>query len=216
MNLVLLGPPGSGKGTQGELLAQRHGWPKLSTGDILREAVAAGTELGKKVEPIMAAGDLVPDEIVLGIVRERLAGEDCREGFILDGFPRTIPQAEGLEEILRESGRALSAVIEIRVSEEEVVRRLSGRRTCSQCNAIYHVEWKPPREEGVCDICGGKLVQRPDDRPEAIRERLREYREQTAPLVAFYEKRGLLRPVDGAGKVEEVAAAIEQQIAALR
>jgi len=205
-NLVLLGPPGSGKGTQGERVQTALDLPRLSTGDMLREAVAHGTELGRRVAPIMAAGELVPDEIVVGIIRERTEKPDCARGFILDGFPRTIPQADALERMLTERGTSISLVINVEVADEVLVRRCVGRRLCSnkECGAIYHVDTKRPTREGVCDVCGSPLVHRPDDREEAVTERLKAYHTQTEPLEGYYAQRGTLRGVDGVGTPDEV------------
>lgn len=204
MNLILLGPPGSGKGTQGRRLAERLGIPQISTGDILREAVREGTPLGLKAKAYMDQGKLVPDEIVIGIIKERLEADDTKKGAIFDGFPRTVPQAEALERILGELGRKIDAVIDIEVSDEEVLRRLTGRRTCRNCGAMYHVVFNPPKREGVCDVCGGELYQRDDDKEETIKNRLKVYREQTEPLEAYYEKKGILRRIKGEASIEEV------------
>ena len=184
-------------------LVEKYGIPQLSTGDLLRAAVAEGTELGLKAKKFMDAGELVPDEVVIGLIEERLKQPDCQKGFILDGFPRTIPQAEALAKITD-----LDAVINLDVSDDEVVSRLSGRRTCKQCGAIYHIRNIPPKVEGVCDRCGGELFQRDDDKEEAIRNRLAVYRKQTLPLVEFYRKAGILHDVDGAAGVENVTQAV--------
>lgn len=207
--LMMLGPPGAGKGTQAQRLAKSHGIPQISTGDMLRSAKRKGTEMGKKAAEYMDAGELVPDEVVIGIVRDRLAEPDAEDGFILDGFPRTVGQAEALAEM----GVQLEAVVNIKVDEDEVVRRLGGRRTCPECGATYHVEFKKPAEEGICDACGHELVRRPDDRPEAIRERLSEYQNKTAPLVDFYRKKDILLDIDGQGSPDEVYERIEEAIA---
>lgn len=208
MRLILLGPPGAGKGTQAQRLTDRLGIPQVSTGDILRTAVAGGTPLGREAKGYMDQGALVPDGVVIGIIRERLAAPDCAEGYILDGFPRTAAQAEALGETLRALGTPLTAVLSLTVDPEELVRRLSGRRSCGSCGAAYHLTTAPPRRAGVCDRCGGALLQREDDREETIRKRLAVYREQTAPLVAYYRGRGLLKEVDGRGDVSEVFARI--------
>ena len=208
MRVILLGPPGAGKGTQAQRLTQTLGIPQVSTGDILRAAVAAGTPLGREAKATMDQGALVPDGVVIGIIRERLAAPDCARGYILDGFPRTAAQAEALGETLQALGTPLTAVLSITVEPEELVRRLSGRRTCGSCGAAYHLTTAPPRRAGLCDRCGGALLQREDDREETIRKRLAVYREQTAPLVAYYRGRGLLREVDGRGDIDDVFARV--------
>jgi len=208
VRVILLGPPGAGKGTQAQRLTQTLGIPQVSTGDILRAAVAAGTPLGREAKATMDQGALVPDGVVIGIIRERLAAPDCARGYILDGFPRTAAQAEALGETLQALGTPLTAVFSITVGPEELVRRLSGRRTCGNCGAAYHLETAPPRRAGLCDRCGGALLQREDDREETIRKRLAVYREQTAPLVAYYRGRGLLREVDGRGDIDDVFARV--------
>ena len=191
MKLILLGAPGAGKGTQAEVLCKRLGIPTISTGNILRAAIKDGTPTGLKAKSYIDAGALVPDEVIIGIVDERLAQDDCRNGYILDGVPRTIAQAEALEK----AGIQFDAVVSIEISEEEILRRMSGRRVCAACGSSYNVEFVPPRREGVCDNCGGKLIQRKDDTPETVRERLKVYHTETEPLVDFYAARGLLRPV---------------------
>ena len=201
MRLMMLGPPGAGKGTIAKKLVAKYGFPQLSTGDLLRAAVAEGTELGTKAKTYMDAGELVPDAVVIGLIEERLKQSDCREGFILDGFPRTLPQAEALAGITE-----LQAVVNLDVSDEEVVARLSGRRTCKQCGAIYHVRNIPPTVEGRCDRCEGELFQRDDDQEEAIRNRLSVYRNQTLPLIDYYREAGILHDVDGAAGVDTVTA----------
>jgi adenylate kinase len=198
MNLILLGAPGAGKGTQAEVICDKLQIPAISTGNILREAVKNGTELGIKAKGYMESGALVPDEVVIGILKDRIAEDDCKNGFILDGFPRTVPQAEALEKM----GVVIDKVIEIFVPDEKIEQRLSGRRVCEACGASYHVDYKPSKVDGVCDKCGGKTVQRRDDQPETIKERLRVYHEQTAPLKDYYAKRGKLTVVEGQ---EEVA-----------
>lgn len=202
MRLMMLGPPGAGKGTIAKKLVDTYGTPQLSTGDLLRAAVKEGTTLGKKAKSYMDAGELVPDEVVIGLIKERLAQSDCRNGFILDGFPRTIPQAEALAKIT-----GLQAVINLDVADEEVISRLSGRRTCKTCGAIYHVKNIPPRVEGVCDKDNGPLFQRDDDKEDAIRNRLQVYRRQTFPLIEHYRAAGILHDVDGAAGVDKVTAA---------
>jgi len=204
MNLILLGPPGSGKGTQAKLIVEKYGIPQISTGDMLREAVAKGTELGKKAKEYMDAGKLVPDEVVIGIVKERLKQSDCDKGFILDGFPRTIAQAEALDKMLDELGKNIDAVINIQVPEEEVVKRIVNRRSCRNCGAVYHLIYKPPKEEGKCDKCGGELYLRDDDKEETVRARYGVYREQTEPLIDYYQKKGLVHDIDGTKKIDDV------------
>ncbi|AEA47102.1 adenylate kinase [Archaeoglobus veneficus] len=209
MNLILLGPPGSGKGTQAKLIVEKYGIPQISTGDMLREAVAKGTELGKKAKEYMDKGQLVPDEVVIGIVKERLKQPDCDKGFILDGFPRTIAQAEALDKMLEELGKKIDAVINIQVPEEEVVKRIVNRRSCRNCGAVYHLIYKPPKEEGKCDKCGGELYQRDDDKEDTVRARYQVYREQTEPLIDYYQKKGLLYNIDGTKSIDDVFKDIE-------
>ena len=191
MKLILLGAPGAGKGTQAEILCRRLGIPTISTGNILRAAIKDGTPTGLKAKSFIDAGALVPDEVIIGIVDERLAKADCKDGYILGGVPRTIAQAEALEK----AGIKFDAVVSIEIGEEEILRRMSGRRVCEACGSSYNVEAIPPRVEGICDNCGGKLIQRKDDTPETVRERLKVYHTETEPLVDFYAARGLLRPV---------------------
>ena len=204
MRLILLGPPGAGKGTQAKKLVAKYGIPQISTGDILREAVKNQTDLGRKAKSYMDEGALVPDEVVVGIIRDRLRDGDCAKGYILDGFPRTVPQADELAKALEEMGQSIDAVLSIVVPDEELIRRLTGRRTCKECGAGFHVVYKKPAREGVCDQCGGPLIQRDDDKEETIRNRLAVYNEQTEPLIAYYRKAGLLREIQGTGTIEEI------------
>ncbi len=214
MNLILLGAPGAGKGTQAKMIAEKYNIPQIATGDMLREAVAKGTELGKKAKEYMDRGELVPDDVVIGIVKERLQQPDCERGFILDGFPRTLAQAEALDEMLKELGKKIDAVINISVPEEEVVRRIAYRRTCRSCGAVYHLIYNPPKEDNKCDKCGGELYQRDDDKEETVRERFKVYRERTEPLIDYYRKKGLLYEVDGTkdinGVFEEIVRILER------
>jgi adenylate kinase len=213
VRLVLVGPPGAGKGTQAQFIAAHFAIPKISTGDIFRANVSQGTELGMAAKRYMDAGDLVPDKITIAMVRDRLAEDDASDGFLLDGFPRNVPQAETLDAMLAEFGIKLDVVLELVVDDEEVVRRLSGRRTCRTCGHIWHVDFEPPDKDGICDDCGGDLFQRDDDRPETIRHRLDVYAEQTAPLIAFYADRGILIGIDATGLVEDIT---DRAIDALR
>lgn len=216
LNLVLLGPPGSGKGTQGERLNEDLRLPYYATGDILRAAVRDETELGRTAKEYMDRGDLVPDEVIVGVIAERIDSSEALDGFILDGFPRTTPQAEALDAKLAELGRAVTAVLLIDVSDDEVVRRLGGRRTCEANGHVFHVEFEPPQEEGVCDIDGSPLIVRDDDKPEVIRKRLETYHEKTEPLVAYYDSRSVLRRIQGEAAPEEVAEQIRRTLATLR
>ena len=202
MKLILLGAPGAGKGTQAEKICQKNNIPTISTGNILREALKSGTEMGRKAKEYMDAGKLVPDDIVIGIIQERLAQPDCAGGFILDGFPRTIPQAEALDRM----GIVIDRVIDIEVADETIARRVSGRRVCPACGASYHVDYKRPAVENVCDRCGDTLVQRKDDHPDTVKDRLRVYHEQTEPLKEYYEKQGKLHIVEGQEEVADTTA----------
>lgn len=213
MRLVLLGPPGAGKGTQAKHLVDRLGVVHISTGDILREARAAGTPLGLLAGKYMEKGELVPDEVVIGLVRERLESQEMQQrGFLLDGFPRTVAQAEALDRMLAELGRPLDMVLNLRVRPEVLAKRLSQRRSCPGCAAVYHLENRPPRVAGRCDICQAELVQRPDDAEETVRVRLEVYARQTAPLIAYYTGRGLLKEVDGEQPIAQVTAAVDRAV----
>jgi adenylate kinase len=216
LNLVLLGPPGAGKGTQAERLVEDFGLPYYSTGIILREAVEEESELGKEAKGYMDEGELVPDELINKVIAERLDSGEADDGFLLDGFPRTIGQAEMLEKTLEGRGRELSGVLLIDAPDDEVVRRLSGRRTCSKNSHVYHVEFDPPKNEGVCDQDGSRLVQRDDDKPETVRKRLSVYHDQTEPLIKWYEDRGLLRRFDGTRPPDEVHDRIRATLATKR
>jgi adenylate kinase len=214
MIVVFLGPPGAGKGTQAARISTKYGLPRISTGDMLREAVAEGSELGRAVQEIMEAGDLVPDETMLAVVEQRLAKPDVSEGVILDGFPRTRVQAEEFARRAERLGRSrVDLVVLLDVPEEELVGRLTGRRACPDCKANFHVDFKPPATPNVCDRCGGRLIQRPDDREESIRERLEVYRKLTMPLVDFYADAGVLSSVDGRGSMEEVFERVDAVMA---
>jgi adenylate kinase len=216
LNLILLGPPGSGKGTQGERLQEDFRLPYYATGDILRAAVREGTDLGREAKEYMDRGDLVPDKVIVGVIAERVANHEAADGFILDGFPRTIPQAEALEAKMAELGREMTAAILIDVSNEEVVRRLGGRRTCVKNGHVFHVEFDPPKNEGICDVCGARLEVRDDDKPEVIRRRLEQYHEKTEPLISYYESRGLLKRVDGSLSPDDVGDRIRALLATLK
>ena len=212
VRLVLVGPPGAGKGTQAEFIAEHFGIPKISTGDIFRTNVTNGTELGRLAKKFMDAGDLVPDEVTIAMVRDRLGEPDCASGFLLDGFPRNVSQAYELDGILNDLGTSLGVVLDLNVDHDEVVRRLSGRRTCKKCGHVWHIEYDQPKADGICDRCGGALYQRDDDHPDTVRHRLEVYTEQTAPLIQFYAGRKQLVEIDALGTVEDVT---ERAIAAL-
>jgi adenylate kinase len=216
LNLILLGPPGSGKGTQGERLQEDFRLPYYATGDILRAAVRDSTELGATAKEYMDRGDLVPDDVIIGVIAERVEGAEAADGFILDGFPRTVGQAEALGTEMEKLGRSITAAVLVDVGDEEVVRRLGGRRTCAKNGHIFHVEFDPPKNEGVCDVCGARLIVRDDDKPDVIRNRLTQYHEKTEPLISWYEERGLLKRVDGTLKPEDVSNRIRALLATLR
>ena len=210
MNLILLGAPGAGKGTQAEVISAKYGIPQISTGNILREAVKNGTECGLKAKSFMESGALVPDEVVIGILKDRIAEDDCKNGFILDGFPRTVPQAEALESM----GVTIDKVLSIDVEDEAIQARISGRRVCEKCGASYHIQYNPTKVDGVCDKCGGNAVQRKDDAPETVIERLKTYHVQTAPLADFYAERGKLLRVKGQDGVEETSKLVFETLEA--
>lgn len=208
INLILMGAPGAGKGTQSELICKNYRLPHISTGDMFREAAANRTELGLAAKGYMDRGDLVPDEVTIGIVRERLAKPDCARGYLLDGFPRTLVQAEALKELLSEIGRPLTAVVNLAVDEDKLVDRIAARRVCPSCGASYNLETKVPGQAGICDVCGAELILRGDDRPESFRVRLEAYRSKTLPLVEYYRREQLLHEVDGLGSIDSVYQSI--------
>ena len=212
MRLIFIGPPGSGKGTQAKRLASRFGIPHISTGDMLREAIADGTELGQKAAPIMAAGALVPDDLMVGIIRDRLQKADAKKGFILDGFPRTLVQAEKLDSIVSGNGHEPLRVVQLLVPDEHIVNRIALRRTCAQCGAIYHLENQPPKNDSICDRCGAEVIARPDDNEQAVRKRLESFHKQTAPVADYYRSKKLLKQVDGIGPVDQVFERIESSL----
>ena len=204
MRLVFLGAPGVGKGTQAEMVSAKFGIPKISTGDLLRAGVAQQTPLGLEAKQFMDRGDLVPDKVVIGLVEEKVGAEECSKGFILDGFPRTVPQADNLSVLLAGKGLSLDRVMHFVIPREEVINRLSGRRSCSKCPAVYHVAYVPPKQDAICDECGGALIQRSDDRKETVESRLTVYESQTSPLIDYYREKKLLVELDGSGSVEAV------------
>jgi len=213
MNIILLGPPGAGKGTQAKILEEKKGLTQLSTGDMLRNAVAQGTELGNRAKKVMDRGDLVSDDIVVGIIAARLDQQDVAKGFILDGFPRNTAQAQALDRMLASKKLKLDRVIEIKVDDEELIRRIAGRYACAKCGKAYHDIFAPPRTPGVCDACGStEFIRRPDDNEQTVRDRLRVYNSQTAPLIDYYGKKGALETVDGMAAIEEVARQIERSL----
>lgn len=207
MKLILLGAPGAGKGTQAKWISKEYGLPHISTGDILRQNVKEGTELGKEAKKYMDAGKLVPDELIIGMVKDRLAQDDCKNGFILDGFPRTIKQAEELEKITD-----IDAVLNIYVPFEKLIERITGRRSCPKCGAVYHIKYNPPKKEGICDACGTPLIQRDDDKEETVKKRLETYEEQTAPLIDYYEKKGKLITVEGQEEIEDTKRLVNEAL----
>lgn len=208
MKIIMLGAPGAGKGTQAKRIAQKYGIPHISTGDIFRANIKNGTELGKKAKTYMDQGLLVPDELTCDLVVDRIQQEDCKKGYILDGFPRTIPQAQALDEALEKLGEKLDYAINVEVQDENIVSRMGGRRACVGCGATYHLLYAPTKKEGICDVCGGELILRDDDKPETVQKRLGVYHEQTQPLIEYYMEKGILKEVDGTKDMEEVFQAI--------
>ena len=208
MKIIMLGAPGAGKGTQAKMIADKYGVPHISTGDIFRANIKNGTELGMEAKKYMDQGLLVPDELTVRILLDRVAQDDCKNGYVLDGFPRTIPQAEVLDSELTKLGDHIEYAINVDVPDENIVKRMSGRRACLTCGATYHIEHVPPKKEGICDVCGSELVLRDDDKPETVKNRLNVYHEQTQPLIDFYTEKGVLKTVDGTVPMEEVFAAI--------
>ncbi|RJX34448.1 MAG: adenylate kinase [Desulfarculus sp.] len=209
MNLILLGPPGAGKGTQAKMLIEAYGIPQISTGDMLRAAVRNQTALGLEAKKFMDAGQLVPDQVVIGLAQDRIAQPDCAKGFMLDGFPRTVPQAQALDKVLAGMGKKIDHVISIEVANDELMGRLTGRRTCKSCGQGFHVMFDPPKAQGQCDKCGGELYQRDDDNEATVGNRLKVYNDQTAPLIDYYQKKGLLRPIDGVGGINDIQERIK-------
>jgi len=204
MNLMVFGAPGAGKGTQAKFLVEKYGIPQISTGDMLRAAIVEKTAMGMEAKRYMDAGELVPDSTIIGIIEERLAKEDCQKGFILDGFPRTLAQAEALDELLEKQGKKIDKVLSFEVPDELIIKRIAGRRVCPKCGASYHVEFNPPKAEGICDACGSELIIRKDDNEETVKNRLSNYHSQTAPLVDFYQNKGVFAQIDGSQKLEKV------------
>ena len=213
MKIVMLGAPGAGKGTQAKMIAAEYGLPHISTGDIFRANIKEGTELGKEAKTYMDAGQLVPDELTVKILLDRVAKDDCKNGYVLDGFPRTIPQAKVLDEALTALGEKIDFAIDVDVPDENIVRRMGGRRACVTCGATYHIEHVPPKAEGICDTCGSELILRDDDKPETVSNRLKVYHDQTQPLIDFYTEKGVLRSVDGTVDMMDVFAAIKDILA---
>ena len=209
MKIIMLGAPGAGKGTQAKMIAKEYGIPHISTGDIFRANIKEGTDLGKEAKTYMDAGQLVPDELTVKILLDRVAKDDCKEGYVLDGFPRTIPQAEVLDEALTKLGDKIDFAIDVDVPDEYIVRRMGGRRACVTCGATYHIEHVPPKKEGICDTCGSELILRDDDKPETVSNRLKVYHDQTQPLIDFYTKKGVLKSVDGTIDMMDVFASIK-------
>ena len=212
MKIIMLGAPGAGKGTQAARIAEKQNIPHISTGDIFRANIKNGTELGKKAKQYMDEGQLVPDSLTVELLLDRVKNDDCKNGYVLDGFPRTIPQAEALEDALSKLGESIDRAINVDVPDEAIVDRMSGRRSCPNCGKVYHVKYTPPKKEGVCDSCGGNLVLRDDDKAETVQKRLTVYHDQTQPLIDFYEKKGVLRTVDGTLDPDKVFQAIEETL----
>ena len=214
MKIIMLGAPGAGKGTQAKKIAEKYTVPHISTGDIFRANIKEGTELGLKAKQFMDQGLLVPDEVTIGMLLDRIHQEDCKNGYVLDGFPRTIPQAESLTEALAGMGEAIDFAIDVDVPDENIVNRMAGRRACLKCGATYHVEFAPPKKEGVCDVCGSELVLRDDDKPETVQKRLTVYHEQTQPLIDYYKEKGVLHSVDGTQAMDDVFESITEILGA--
>lgn len=210
MRIIMLGAPGAGKGTQAKMIADQYGIPHISTGDIFRSNIKNGTELGKKAKTYMDQGQLVPDELTCDLVVDRIAKDDAKNGYVLDGFPRTIPQAEALKAALAKRGEKIDFAIDIEVPDENIVTRMSGRRACTSCGATYHVQYNPPKKEGICDVCGKELVLRDDDKPETVRKRLEVYHSQTQPLIDYYKKDGVLAEVDGTQEISTIFSQIQK------
>jgi adenylate kinase len=208
MRIILMGPPGAGKGTQAELLIEKLQVPHISTGDMFRRAITEGTQLGKKAKEFMDKGELVPDNVTIGIVKERLMDEDCQKGYMLDGFPRTVPQAEALDTLLAELGQKLDAVVYITVPEKELIKRITGRRVCKNCGATYHINFSPSQKENICDKCGGEVYQRDDDKLETVENRLKVYWKNTEPLINYYKDKGILKEIDGNKDMNKVFSEI--------
>ena len=209
MKIIMLGAPGAGKGTQAKKIAAKYGIPHISTGDIFRANIKGGTELGMKAKSYMDQGQLVPDDVTIGMLLDRIAEADCENGYVLDGFPRTIPQAESLEKALAERGQKIDFALNVDVPDENIVKRMGGRRACITCGATYHIQFAPPKKDGVCDKCGSELVLRDDDKPETVQKRLAVYHEQTKPLIGYYEQTGILATVDGTQEMDQVFNSIE-------
>lgn len=215
MNIILMGPPGAGKGTQADLIKANYPIPHISTGDMFRDAVSNGTEMGMEAKKYMDSGKLVPDEVTIGIVQERLNKQDCKEGFLLDGFPRTVKQAQALDQVLAQLGKRVQAAINIAVPEDILVERMTGRISCKDCKTVYHLKFNAPAKEGVCDKCGGELIQRSDDQGETVKKRLEVYAEQTNPLIEYYQKQGTFYGIDGNRASQEVFKDIEKVMGSL-